>query len=64
MAPVSVTAQWEFKENGVQYKGPIDTVSIDTISGFKFLTLNGRSADGSTQITLQVFGAELKVGQL
>jgi len=58
----SVTAQWEFKENGVQFKGPIDTVSVDTISGYKFLTLNGRSDDGTTQITLQVFGADLKVG--
>jgi hypothetical protein len=56
------TAQWEFKEAGVQFKGPVDTVSIDTLSGFKFLTINGRSDDGSSQITLQVFGADLKPG--
>ena len=56
------TAQWEFKEAGVQFKGPVDTVSIDTLSGFKFLTINGRSEDGSSQITLQVFGADLKPG--
>ncbi|HTE09954.1 MAG TPA: hypothetical protein VK645_03275 [Chitinophagaceae bacterium] len=59
---VNTTAQWEFKEGGVQFKGPIDTASIDTISNYKFLTIIGRSDDGSSQITLQVFGADLKVG--
>ena len=56
------TAQWEFKEAGVQFKGPVDTVAIDTIGTYKFLTINGRSTDGNSQITLQVFGADLKVG--
>ena len=59
---VNTSAQWEFKEGGVQFKGPIDTASIDTISNYKFLTIIGRSDDGSSQITLQVFGADLKVG--
>ena len=60
------TAQWEFKEAGVQFKGPVDTAMIDTIITptvvYKFLTINGHSEDGSSQITLQVFGADLKVG--
>ncbi len=56
------TAQWEFKEAGVQFKGPVDTVAVDTIGTYKFLTINGRSTDGNSQITLQVFGADLKVG--
>ena len=58
----NATAQWEFKEAGVQFKGPIDTVSVDTLGGYKFLTINGRSADGTAQITLQAFGVDLKVG--
>ena len=58
----NTTAQWEFKEAGVQFKGPIDTAYIDTISTYKFLTINGHSADGTSQISLQVFGADLKVG--
>ncbi len=56
------TAQWEFKEGGVQFKGPIDTVSVDTIGTYTFMTLVGRSEDGSAQMTLQVFGAALKPG--
>ncbi|MEO6314165.1 MAG: hypothetical protein ABIU63_06610 [Chitinophagaceae bacterium] len=56
------SAQWEFKEAGVQFKGSIDSASIDTIATYKFMTLIGRSADGASQITLQVFGADLKPG--
>ena len=56
------TAQWEFKEAGVQFKGPVDTVAVDTIGPYKFLTINGRSDDGSSRITLQAFDTTLKVG--
>jgi len=58
----NANAQWEFKEAGVQFKGPVDTVAVDTIGGYKFLTINGHSTDNTSQITLQVFGADLKVG--
>ncbi len=49
------TAQWAFKEGGVQFKGPIDSAALDTIMGFSFLTLFGRSDDLGSQITLQVY---------
>ncbi|MEO5681216.1 MAG: hypothetical protein ABIQ88_01180 [Chitinophagaceae bacterium] len=58
----NAASQWEFKEGGVQFKGPVDTAAIDTIGTYKFLTITGRSEDGSSQISLQVFGADLKVG--
>ncbi|HTL09701.1 MAG TPA: hypothetical protein VL307_15620, partial [Chitinophagaceae bacterium] len=58
----NANAQWEFKEGGVQYKGPVDSVYIDTITGVKFLTLIGRLDDRSAQMTLQVFGPDLKPG--
>jgi hypothetical protein len=58
----SVTAQWQFKEAGVQFKGPVDTAYIDTVSAIKFLTIEGRSDDAKDQITLQIFAAELKPG--
>ena len=58
----NTTAQWEFKEAGVQFKGPIDSASVDTLGGYRFLTMNGRSTDGTAQITLQLFGVDLKVG--
>jgi hypothetical protein len=56
------TAQWEFKEGGVQFKGPVDTAYIDTVSATKFLTIEGKSADGLDKITLQVFAVDLKPG--
>jgi hypothetical protein len=56
------TAQWEFKEGAVQFKGPVDTAYIDTVSATKFLTIEGKSVDGKDQITLQVFAADLKPG--
>lgn len=58
----TTTSQWEFKEGGVQFKGPIDTATIDTISQFVFLTLSGHSSDGLSQISLQLFDASLKPG--
>lgn len=58
----SLNGQWEFKEGGVQFKGTIDTVSVDTINTYTFFTLVGRSDDGSAQMTLQVFGKDLKPG--
>jgi len=58
----NASAQWEFKEGGVLFKGPIDTASVDTLNGYTFLTMIGRSADGSAQMTLQVFGKDLKPG--
>ena len=56
------TAQWEFKEGAVQFKGPVDTAYIDTVSATKFLTIEGKSVDGKDQITLQVFAVDLKPG--
>ena len=56
------TAQWEFKESGVQFKGPIDTAYVDTVSGIRFLTINGKSDDGKDQLILQVFTPDLKPG--
>ncbi len=56
------SAQWEFKESGVLFKGPVDTAYIDTVSATKFLTIEGKSTDGKDQITLQVFAADLKPG--
>jgi hypothetical protein len=58
----SSTAQWSFTEGSAQFKGPIDTVAIDTVGTYKFLTINGHSADKTEQITLQVFGTDVKVG--
>ena len=58
----NATAQWEFKEAGIQFKGPLDSASVDTLGGYKFLTINGHSSDGTAQITLQAFGIDLKVG--
>ncbi|MFT3932871.1 MAG: hypothetical protein QM726_04575 [Chitinophagaceae bacterium] len=57
----STTAQWEFKEGGVQYKGPIDTVTIDTLNNFAFLIIDGHAADGS-KIRLQAFGSSISPG--
>ncbi len=59
---VAGTAQWSFTEGSAQFKGPVDTVNIDTIGGYKFLTLNGHSTDNKDQITLQVFGTDVKTG--
>jgi hypothetical protein len=56
------TAQWQFKEAGIQFKGPVDTAYIDTVTSIKFLTIEGRSDDAKDQITLQVFAADLKPG--
>ncbi len=56
------TTQWEFKEGGVQFKGPIDTAAIDTFSTLKVLTINGHSDDGTSQLVLQIYGQDLKVG--
>lgn len=58
----TTSSQWEFKENGVQFKGPIDTATIDTISQYVFLTLSGHSADGTSQISLQLFDTKLQTG--
>ncbi|MEO5593235.1 MAG: hypothetical protein ABIR15_01670, partial [Chitinophagaceae bacterium] len=58
----NVSAQWEFKEAGVLFKGSIDTVEVATINNYKFITIDGRSSDGTAEITLQVFGADIKVG--
>lgn len=58
----TTTSQWEFKENGVQFKGPIDTATIDTISQYVFLTLSGHSTDGTSQISLQLFDTKLQTG--
>lgn len=58
----ALTAQWEFKEGGVQFKGPIDTAYVDTVSGIRFLTVNGKSDDGKDQLILQVFTPDLKPG--
>lgn len=61
-AGASANGQWEFKEAGVLFKGTIDTVSVDTINTYTFFTLVGRSSDGGAQMTLQVFGKDLKPG--
>lgn len=58
----SASAQWSFTEGSAQFKGPVDTVAIDTVGGYKFLTLNGHSTDNKDQITLQVFGSDVKAG--
>lgn len=58
----TTSSQWEFKENGVQFKGPIDTATIDTISQYVFLTLSGHSTDGTSQISLQLFDTKLQTG--
>jgi hypothetical protein len=59
---LSTSAQWSFTEGSAQFKGPIDTVAVDTLGGYKFLTINGHSSDNKDQITLQMFGATLQPG--
>lgn len=58
----NVTAQWSFSEGGVQYKGPIDTVSVDTVGSYLVLSVNGHSDDKQDLINLEVFGTQIKVG--
>lgn len=59
---LGTSAQWSFTEGSAQFKGPIDTVTVDTLGGYKFLTINGHSSDNKDQITLQMFGATLQPG--
>lgn len=56
------TAQWEFKQGTLQYKGAMDTATIDTVVGITYLRMTGTS-DSSTQlISFTVFGTQIKAG--
>ena len=57
-----INSEWEFKEAANAFNGPIDTAFIETLSGLKFLSVEGTSANGQETILLQVIGAELKPG--
>src|ERR1700712_3670090 len=59
---LSASAQWSFTEGSAQFKGPIDTVTVDTVGAYTFLTISGHSSDKKDLITLQVFGASVKAG--
>lgn len=57
------SAQWEFKEGALKFKGSVDTAYIDTIAaGLYALNVDGTSDSGTQQITLQVIAPEIKVG--
>jgi len=58
----NVTAQWSFKEGGVEFKGPIDTAGVDSIGNYKVFSINGHSDDKKDLINLEFFGTDLKVG--
>ncbi|GAC1428627.1 MAG: hypothetical protein NVSMB7_05410 [Chitinophagaceae bacterium] len=58
----NASAQWSFSEGSAQFKGPIDTVSVDTLGNSKILTINGHSSDNKEEIALEIFGTDLKVG--
>ena len=57
----NVSAQWEFKEGGVLFKGSMDTVEVAAINNFKFITIHGRSSDGA-ELTLQIYDTIIKTG--
>jgi hypothetical protein len=57
-----LTRNGKFKEAANEFKGPVDTAFIDTLSGIKFLSVEGKSANGQEAMLLQVLGAELKPG--
>jgi len=58
----NVTAQWSFKEGGIEFKGPIDTAGVDSIGTYKIFSINGHSNDKKDLINLEFFGTDLKVG--
>lgn len=54
---------WEFKESGIQFKGPMDTAYFITQSGAKLLWLQGTSDDGTGDFLLVVGGPnDIKAG--
>lgn len=58
----AINSEWAFKEGTNEFNGPIDTAFIETLSGLKFLSVEGTSANGQETILLQVIGADLKPG--
>ena len=56
------SAQWEFKEGSVQFKGKMDTARIDTASGIAYLTMAGTSDSSNQLISFLVFGTQIKAG--
>lgn len=58
----SASAQWSFTEGTSNFKGPIDTVTFDSLGAYKILTITGHSSDNKGEISLQVSGPDFKVG--
>ncbi|MEP7277075.1 MAG: hypothetical protein ABI813_00390, partial [Bacteroidota bacterium] len=59
----SASAQWSFTEGTVQFKGPIDTVAVDTLpNNSKILSIRGHSSDNRDEIALEIFAVDLKPG--
>jgi hypothetical protein len=61
-APRDSKSQWEFKEGGKLYKGPVDTAYFDVVGTQKFLVIEGKSADNRDRITLEVYGDDILPG--
>ena len=55
-------AGWEFKEAGVQFKGPLDTAYYSSNGGITVLTLEGTSTDGKDAFYMEIFGTSITAG--
>ena len=56
------SSQWEFRQGTINYKGTMDTATVDTVASVLYLTLNGVNDSSNQLISFKVFGTQLKAG--
>ena len=61
--PGIVETTWEFKANGQQYNGDMDSAYVQTAAGFSALSMIGSKPAGeSGEIILQIIGSDITTG--
>jgi hypothetical protein len=58
----TITSKWEFREDSLQFSGPVDTAFTDTLNNFVVLSIEGTSLNGNEHINLQLMTSMLKTG--